>query len=289
MIIRFACILFLTFGFVLNLSAQTEGKKQTNSDTDFKNKSTDEIAKDLANPNTPLTSLRVKTQFRTYNGTLEDADNQSSTVVQLQPTLPFPLKNGNKIWIRPAIPYHTKQTFYNENGFVTENGLGDIVIDFQYGGTTKKAMLWSLGVTTTMPSATKNELGINQWAVGPGIQLAYLSKKTVAGGFVTQQWGFGGNSTEKLKITSFQMFAVFLPTGGWNIGTAPIINYDNNNKSWAIPINFVIGKTIKINQRPWKISIETNYFIEQNLPFESKWMIGINIAPVVENYIANWF
>ena len=269
----------------VNANAQTNNKDI--ADDDFKNKSTDEIAKDLANPNTPLTSLRFKTQFRGFTGSLENANNQNSTLVQLQPTLPFPLKNGNKIWVRPAIPYYTKQPYYNESGFATENGLGDIVIDFQYGGTTKKGMLWSVGATTTMPTATKNVLGINQWALGPGVQLAHLSKKAVAGGFVTYQFGFASND-KSLSIISFQMFAVFLPTGGWNIGSAPIINYDERNKTWSVPINFVVGRTIKLGERPWKISVETNYFIEQNLSFEPKWMVGVNIAPVVKNVIANW-
>jgi len=46
--------------------AQSSDSSKTNSDTDFKNKSIEELAKDLANPNTPLTSLKFKTQFRAW-------------------------------------------------------------------------------------------------------------------------------------------------------------------------------------------------------------------------------
>jgi len=284
---RNTSLLILVFMFLSSFTFAQEEEKNIAED-DFKNKSTDEIAKDLANPNTPLTSLRFKTQFRGFTGSLPNADNQNSTLILLHPTLPFPLKNGKKIWVRPGIPYLTKQTYYNENGFEIENGLGDIVIDFQYGGTTKKGLLWSFGTTTTFPTATKNVLGINQWAVGPGLQLAFLSKKAVAGGFINYQFGLT-KPEEAISIISFQMFAIFLPTGGWNLGTAPIISYNDNNNTWAVPINFAFGKTVKIGNRPWKISIETNYYIKQNLPYEPKWMVGINIAPVVKNYLANLF
>ena len=49
----------------------------------------DEIAKELANPNTPLTSLKFKNQFRTYSGDLSGAADQASYIMFFQSTLPF--------------------------------------------------------------------------------------------------------------------------------------------------------------------------------------------------------
>ncbi len=45
----------------------------------------------LANPNTPLASLNFKLQYRTYEGDLPNADDQDSTTLLFQPSLPFPL------------------------------------------------------------------------------------------------------------------------------------------------------------------------------------------------------
>ena len=82
---------------------------------------------------------------------------------------------------------------------------------------------------------------------------------------------------------------MFLPAGGWNIGSAPLMTYEFNSKSINLPINFAVGRTIKIANRPWKFSTEVNYYLESQDVFGQKWMIGINIIPVVENKIANWF
>lgn len=41
-------------------------------------KSNDEIAKELANPNNSLASLKFRNQYRWYEGDLPDADDQSN-------------------------------------------------------------------------------------------------------------------------------------------------------------------------------------------------------------------
>ncbi len=66
-------------------------------------KSAEEVARDLANPNTPLASLTFKLQFRTYEGDLPNADDQNGTTLLFQPTLPFPLAKGTRFFSVP--PY----------------------------------------------------------------------------------------------------------------------------------------------------------------------------------------
>ena len=46
-----------------------------------KEKTTEEIAQELANPNTPLATLNFKLQFRQFKGDLADADNQDGTTL----------------------------------------------------------------------------------------------------------------------------------------------------------------------------------------------------------------
>jgi len=86
-----------------------------------------------------------------------------------------------------------------------------------------------------------------------------------------------------------QFFGIYLPGGGWNIGSAPILSYDHESDEWTIPVNFAFGKTVIINGRPWKFAMELNYYVDQPDAFGPEWMIGFNIAPVVQNKLANWF
>ena len=62
--------------------------------------SKDEIAKELANPNTVLTSLKLQIQYYSFDGNLPRAGEQNMLKLFLQPTLPFPLENGKMLWVR---------------------------------------------------------------------------------------------------------------------------------------------------------------------------------------------
>lgn len=254
-------------------------------------KSADDIAKELANPNTPLTSLRFRLQHFSYEGDLPNANSQSSTLLNLQPTLPFPLDNGHNIWVRPSIPLIFDQPSFNtaNQTFDSTFGLADIVFDVQYGKAVKQGFLWSAGGSITLPTATDESLGSNKWSAGPGFQIGHMGKKSVLGTFINHQWDFAGSGDNDVSLTTTQLFAVYLPGGGWNIGSVPVITYDHEKNETTLPLNVAIGRTVVLNERPWKFSLELNYYVEQPDSLGPQWMIGFNIAPVVKNKLVDWF
>ena len=50
-------------------------------------KSAEELARELANPNTPLASIKFKMQHRRFTGDLPGVDGETSNMVLFQPTL----------------------------------------------------------------------------------------------------------------------------------------------------------------------------------------------------------
>jgi hypothetical protein len=254
--------------------------------------SADEIAKQLANPNSPLASLTFKFQYRTYVGNLPNADNQDSTTLTFQPALPFPLANGNLIIFRPAIPLLLDQPVFNPASldFDSEFGLGDISFDLIYASTNKKTgLMLAGGIFSTLPTATNSELGKQRWTLGPEFLIGKITKKHVLGALPNHQWDVAGSGESDINLTTAQLFGIYLPGGGWNVGTTPIISYDHVIDEWSIPLNFTFGKTVIWNKRPWKLAIEINYYVEQPDAFGPEWFIGFDITPVVENALTNWF
>jgi hypothetical protein len=53
-----------------------------------------------------------------------------------------------------------------------------------------------------------------------------------------------------ISLTSAHVFGIYLPGGGWNVGTTPIIAYDHEIEEWSIPLNVTVGKTVILNGRP---------------------------------------
>ena len=125
--------------------------------------------------------------------------------------------------------------------------------------------------------------------MGPEILLGYIQKDYVLGIFPSHQWDVAGWGDNSVNLSSIQLFGTYLPGGGWSVGTAPIITYDWNTDNWTIPLNLTVGKTIIAGETPWKISAEVNYFLDSPDTFGQEWMVGINISPVVKNFMADWF
>ena len=56
-----------------------------------------------------------------------------------------------------------------------------------------------------------------------------------------------------------------------------------------MPLQLNVGKTVIRNGRPWKLSVELNYYVEKPDAFGPEWMLSLNVAPVVKNGLARWF
>ena len=150
-------------------------------------------------------------------------------------------------------------------------------------------MLFAGGIVSSLPTATDDALGNDRWTLGPEFMIGKLTKKYVVGAFPNHQWDIGGPGNAEISLTTIQLFGTYLPGGGWNYGTSPILSYDHISDQWTVPLNFTFGKTVIWNGRPWKLSAEINYFVDQADSFGHEWFIGINVAPVVENVLASWF
>jgi len=255
----------------------------------------------MANPNTALTSLKLQTQYFSFDGDLPAADKQDMVKLFFQPTLPFPLANGKTLWVRPGVPFVIDQPIYDADSrrLGSGSGLGDITLDVQYGTTLENGLLWSVGFSTLFPTASDG-LGSEQWALGPGFQLGLITQRSILGVFANHQWdiaGEGKSSPDRpylrreigISLTVIQPFGVFIPGGGWSVASTPIMTYNHESEEWMVPLHLVVAKTFIINGRPWEFSLDLNYYVVRPDSIAPKWMVGFNVAPVVENVLARWF
>ena len=253
--------------------------------------SADEIAKSLANPNSPLASLTLKTQYTTFKGDLPNADDQDKVGLTFQPVLPFPLDNGDKVIFRPAVPVSFDQPVFepSRSDFSDESGLGDIGFDLVYAGSAEGGIIWALGAVGSIPTATNSDLGSGLWTLGPDVFIGKLDKKYVAGLLTNHQWDVAGWGDGEVSSTLIQPISVYLPGGGWSVGSAPAITHNWETDDWTVPLNVNFSKTMTIGGRPWKFGMEFNYYVEQPDAFGPEFLVEFKITPVVENVLASLF
>lgn len=221
----------------------------------------DQVARSLANPNTPLATLNVKNQFRTFEGNLPGADDQQSFTVLFQPSFPFPVGDaGDVIFWRPAIPVLFSQPVPDviNGGFDQVTGLGDIGMDLGYGSTSKTGFLFAAGAVASLPTATDSRVGTGRWTLGPELLVAQFEEWGLYGIFPNHQWDIAGWTDTSVNVTNTQAFLILLPGGAWSVGTTPIMSYDWDSSQWTVPINLTVSKTIVVGATPWKIGFELN-------------------------------
>ncbi|MDD1823446.1 hypothetical protein LRP52_14715 [Photobacterium sp. ZSDE20] len=254
------------------------------------NQTAEQAAKELANPNTAYASLNLKLQ---YSGGYDGGGDSFATV--LQPTLPFPLDNGDKVIFRPAISY--VQNDFNVNmptssQHMDQSGVSDVSFDLAYAPKMEGGTIAAFGLFASLPTGS-SELTADQFAVGPEFMYGKVSAERVVGVFPSHLYGVSGNGADhsdtRINKTSTQLFWVELLEGGWTVGSAPTLSYDWNKDQAEIPLNISVSKTTVLNGRPWKFGIEVNYYIEKDEKTRPDFMLSFNISPVVENKLASLF
>jgi hypothetical protein len=268
---------------------------------DFKSLSEEELARELSNPATPLASLNNVFEFSTFKGDLPGADSQTRFSYSFQPSIPFPLDNGKVVIFRPLFPLLLDEPVFNpaRNGFDSKGvDLGDITFDLVYGGTEDLAygdveleagILSLFGIFGSLPTATDDEAGSQQWRLGPEVVVGLVQKWGLAGFIAAHSWDLGGSNDENFSTTTIEYFYAYGLGGGWQIAAAPVIEADweaENGETWTVPIGIGIEKTTKFGDTPWNFALEAQYYIEQPDSFGPEFLLIFTITPVIANPFA---
>ncbi len=251
--------------------------------------SADDIAKELSNPTTALASLNNNFEFKTYEGSLNNADDQQSLTYIFQPSIPFPMGNGRNLIFRPAIPLILDQPVFNSaNNDFDEVGteLGDIGFDLAYGGTDKTGFISMVGITGSLPTATDDSIASDQWRLGPEVFLGVVRKWGLVGTLITHNWDVGGSSDADYSKTTMQYIYGIGIGNGWQVSAGPTITYDweaTNDNELSFPLGIGLSKTTKIGESPWKLAIELHKYVEKPENFGADWLLKFKVTPVIKN------
>jgi hypothetical protein len=170
--------------------------------------SSQDIANELSNPNTSLGTMNFQFDYIKYDGDLPNANDQEALRLTFQPSLPYPLTDTMNLFFRPAIPLILDQDVPNSDGGFDSKGpdLGDISFDAALAISLPNGIVLLGGLVGTLPTATNDALGLDQWLLGPEAALAILRKWGVVGLLLTHQWDVAGEDDFSTSITGGQYF-----------------------------------------------------------------------------------
>jgi len=244
-----------------------------------------DVAAELANPNTSLGVLGFPIDFVRFGGDLPDAGDQNGFKISFQPSLPVSLGAGLNFFARPLVPVFLSQPVPGPTGFESRAGLGDIGFDIGVGKTLAGGLIAVGGIVGSLPTATSDALGTDQFLLGPEALVGWVQKWGAIGALVTQSWRVtGGDASEPASITGGQYFYTFILANAWQISAQPTWSYNHkaaDGNKLAFPVGIGVSKTVLAGTTPWKLSLQYWYYVAAPQQFGPRHQLRFQVAAVV--------
>jgi hypothetical protein len=269
----------------------------------------DDLAIDLINPMGSRSSLLNRFEFKTYQGDLPKAGDETKSTYLLAPEIPFKLKNGKNIVLRATIPisfgtptYVTEHRDYadwlirqradvlpQEDLFDSGHGtLEDITFDLAYGGVNENGLITMFGLAGVIPSTQDQSIEKDQSQIGPEVAVGKITRWGIYGAWLQHLVDIPALSGKRIDYKTNQTYLkVFFAYGlgnGWQFISNPVIEYDwegvGGNKL-AIPLGGGISKTSRIFKIPVKTDLEIYYYIQSPDAFGPELMLNFSLTPVL--------
>jgi hypothetical protein len=264
-----------------------------------------EIGAKLANPVSSIWSLSFNFQTPFSDGDVNSGDPEVGANVIFQPVLPIPLygrEDQDEMWrmiTRPIIPIvFTTPIPESFNNFKRRGGIGDIQLPLLLVPPPKLLgapdnLIFGLGPNWLFPTSTNDNLGNQQWGVGPAVVLGWKTKFLTTVLFPSFAFHIGDrgdrkSGTRDISQMSLLYTLIFNLPDAWQVGTNPTISYNDKAKSgdkWNVPIGLFGAKTTKIGGIPFNIKVGVEYSVVSQDTFGKRANFRIQITPVVPSLI----
>ena len=292
---NYLLLTFLLLFTVATLNAQEEEQEKSSAD----------LAKELANPNATVGQMLFPIDLIGYNGDLNNASGQNASVISFQPSLPIPLSEGINLYVRPLIPMYISQPTITANGFEQKSGLGNISADVAIGKTWPSKWITLVGVFGGFKTASDEALRASHTTLGPELMIAKLTSFGAVGFMISHAWSVGdskdadptsstilsdafwstsGSASNDVSITAGQYFYTINLEKGWQIAASPTYAYNHNagdGNKLTLPLGTGIQKVILAGKMPIRLGAQYWYYVASTDTFGPQHQFRLTIAPVV--------
>jgi hypothetical protein len=204
---------------------------------------------------------------------------RTSSSLQIQPTIPFPIA---KDWLLIPRIVATPAAYEPETSQASggSTGLGDMVATFFLTPARTGTVVWGVGPSLLIPTATDTNTGAGKWGLGPSLALIVQPNWGSIATAVQNIWSLPGNS-QRTSVNQLQIetsLSYNLPHG-WYLLTAPTFSSDWTQSSgdrWLVPFGGGAGRTLEFGKKAvdWNIAVYSNAIrpVGQLYP---KWQISL--------------
>lgn len=212
----------------------------------------DDLAKKSQNPISNMISVPFQNNTSFNIGPF----NRTQNVLNIQPVWPVSLSPSLNVITRTIIPVISQPIGESDSKF----GLGDINFTAFFSPADPGKVIWGIGPTIFLPTASNAVLGKEKWSAGPGLVVLTMPGSWVIGLHANNVWSFAGKE-ERADVNQMliQYFINYNLADGWYLSSAPIITANwkaESGQQWVVPFGGGFGKIFKIGSQPLNAQVQ---------------------------------
>ncbi len=237
-----------------------------------------DLAKATQNPVASLISVPVQ-NITDFN--IGPFGRDRNAIIQVQPVIPISLGENWNLITRTigALSFQPDITQSHGGTF----GLGDINPSFFLSPAAPGKLIWGVGPTFLIPTASDDVLGTGKFGIGPAIVALIQPGKWTIGLLVNNLWSVAGSGGRPdVNSMTFQYFVNYNLKKGYYVTIQPIITANWNAPSgnvWLVPFGGGIGRIMRLGFQPVNVGIQAfgNVKRPDNFPSPT-WQLKFQIA-----------
>jgi len=234
---------FLTILYFLTV---TSGETAESQQPGAHEPSEEELVKQTQNPVADLISVPFQNNFNFAAG---PKHNHQIYLLNIQPVIPFHITEDWNLIARIITPVINLPSLAPGIGSAT--GLGDINPTFFLSPAKSGELIWGVGPTFTLPTASDKLLGNHKFSLGPAAVGLTMTEHWVYGALINNQWSVAGWGSGHVNQMLIQPFVNYNLPDHWYLISAPIITANwpaKGSDVWTVPLGGGIGKLFRLGQ-----------------------------------------
>jgi hypothetical protein len=208
--------------------------------------SDEELVKETQNPVADLITVPLQNNFNFGTG----SKNRTVYVGNIQPVIPIHITDDWNLITRTIMPIINQPSLFPGTGSAT--GLGDINPTFFFSPAKPGELIWGVGPTFTLPTATDSLIGSGKFSMGPAAVVLRMQGQWVFGALANNQWSVAGWGKQNVNAFLLQPFVNYNLPDRWYLVSAPIMTANwaaaKAGDVWTVPLGGGVGKLFRLGE-----------------------------------------